>query len=107
MRSAEVYFKSELAGVITENDNGGYTFKYLDLWVANEKKAPISLTLPKTTEAYTSGILFPFFYHLLPEGTNKQMVCESLKIDKDDFFSLLVATAQIDTIGAVTIKEIT
>jgi len=106
MRIAEVYYKSIAAGVLTEHDNGTYEFRYYDLWLTDKKKSAISLTLPKTNQVHVSSVLFPFFYHLLPEGTNKKLVCDTMRIEPDDYFSLLVATAKFDTIGAITIERI-
>jgi serine/threonine-protein kinase HipA len=43
---------------------------------------------------------------MLPEGSNKQVVCRFCRIDEDDYFGLLLATAKGDTIGAVTVETI-
>ena len=40
---------------------------------------------------------------MLSEGVNKKLQCTQLKIDEEDNFGLLAATAQYDTIGAVTV----
>lgn len=40
---------------------------------------------------------------MLPEGSNKQVICRRKKIDTDDYFSLLVTVAKYDTIGAVRV----
>ena len=105
MRQAEIYFKGEKAGLLTQEDDGRFTFQYHDLWISDDRKLPISLTLPKTKQEYKSDYLFPFFYNMLPEGTNKQVVCKHMRIDSDDYFSLLLITARHDTIGAVTVKK--
>jgi len=106
MRQAEIYFKDEEAGLLTQLDDGSFTFRYHDQWMSDNRKPPISLTLPKNKQKYYSDYLFPFFYNMLPEGTNKQVVCKHMRIDKDDYFSLLLSTARYDTIGAVTVKKI-
>jgi len=43
---------------------------------------------------------------MLSEGSNKAIQNRLLKIDENDYFSLLLATAMSETIGALTIKEI-
>jgi serine/threonine-protein kinase HipA len=43
---------------------------------------------------------------MLSEGVNKQVQVQKYKIDGNDFFSLLLATAHEDTIGAITVKPI-
>ena len=106
MRQAEIHFKGEKAGLLTQLDNGHFVYKYDDIWMADTSKPPISLTLPKSNTKYESDYLFPFFYNMLPEGTNKQVVCKHMRIDNNDYFSLLLITARYDTIGAVTIKKI-
>tara|TARA_B100000745_G_C20029544_1_gene350427 strand:- start:467 stop:787 length:321 start_codon:yes stop_codon:yes gene_type:complete len=106
MRQAEIYYKGEKAGMLTQLDNGHFVYEYEDLWLADNSKPPISLTLPKSKNKYESDYLFPFFYNMLPEGTNKQVVCKHMRIDTNDYFSLLLITARYDTIGAVTVRKI-
>lgn len=106
MRQAEIYYKSEKSGLLTQLDNGHFVYEYDNIWLANNSKPPISLTLPKSNKKYESNYLFPFFFNMLPEGTNKQVVCKHMRIDTDDYFSLLLITARYDTIGAVTVKKI-
>jgi len=106
MRQAEIYYKNESAGFLTQNDDGSFIFEYTDLWVSGTDKPSISLTLPKRKQNYQSDYLFPFFYNMLPEGANKQSICKQMRIDRDDYFSLLTISAQYDSIGAVTVKTI-
>ena len=106
MRKASVLYKNEEAGILTQLDNGSFTFRYHDDWHTAVNKPPISLTLPKSNQIYSSSHLFPFFYNMLPEGTNKQKVCFKLRIDKNDHFGLLLQTAKNDTIGAIRILKI-
>jgi serine/threonine-protein kinase HipA len=106
MRQATVYFKGEEAGILAQQDDGSFLFQYAPSWMDDHRKPAISLTLPKTYEAYRASFLFPFFYNLLPEGSNKQVVCQLYKIDRDDYFGLLLTTATNDTIGAVTVRKL-
>jgi len=48
-----------------------------------------------------------FFYGMLAEGINKDIQCRLLKIDEEDDFTRLIKTAGEDTIGAITVKELT
>lgn len=107
MRQATVLYKNEEAGTLSQLDDGSFEFTYLASWVKDPSKPPVSLTFPKTTNPYHSTHLFPFFYNMLPEGSNKQTVCYQLRIDEDDFFGILMATAKTDTIGAVRIVKTT
>lgn len=107
MRRAKVFYKNEHAGTLSQLDDGSFEFAYLDVWVLNPAKPAVSLTLPKTLEPYRSSFLFPFFFNMLPEGSNKESVCFHLRIDQDDHFGILLATSKTDTIGAVRVlKEI-
>ena len=106
MRQAEILYKKESAGLLTQLNNGSFVFKYHSLWFNDTSKPAISLTLPKTQQEYQSQYLFPFFYNMLPEGSNKQTVCFENRIDIKDEFGILITTAKHDTIGAVTIKKI-
>lgn len=106
MRQAQVFSNGVLAGLFTETDSGEYIFCYDDSFLMDEKQTAISLSFPKSKRIFTSDIMFPFFYNLLSEGTNKSIQCQSLKIDENDAFGLLLATAHTDTIGAITVKKI-
>jgi serine/threonine-protein kinase HipA len=105
MRRATVYFRGEEAGILTGDDDGSFNFRYSDLWMADPQKPPISLTLPKRLQEHRSGHLFPFFFNMLPEGSNKETICRLMRIDRNDLFGLLLAAAGDDAIGAVTIRK--
>lgn len=67
MRQAYIFYKDQLAGILTEND-AGYEFRYLPEYISLGKAKAVSMTLPLQEEAYTSPVLFPFFDGLIPEG---------------------------------------
>jgi HipA-like protein len=104
MRKAKIVYKNEDAGVLSQHDDGSFTFQYHDSWMADSTKPGISLTLPKTTQEFHSKFLFPFFFNILPEGSNKQVVCKYNKIDRDNYFGLLMTTAKNDSVGAVRVR---
>ncbi|MBC8345710.1 MAG: HipA N-terminal domain-containing protein [Candidatus Marinimicrobia bacterium] len=105
MRVAKVYRNEQLAGTLIQYNPKNYEFRYDDTWFTNDNLPAISLTLPKTQQTYRADHLFPFFFNMLSEGVNKKLQCRQLKIDENDYFGLLVATAATDTIGAVTIER--
>lgn len=105
-RRAAIYNNKVLAGYLEKNKKGEYLFQYEEEYLANSETSAISLTLPKSEKIYRSKVLFPFFFGLLSEGVNKLTQCKLLKIDEDDHFSLLMKTAKNDTIGAITVKEL-
>lgn len=105
-REAYIYNNDILAGTLVKTDSQQYTFRYDDAYFSNPGCYAISLSFPKTQQEYFSKVLFPFFYGLLSEGINKQTQCRLLRIDENDHFGLLLATAKSDTIGAITVREV-
>lgn len=106
MRKLAIYRNKEYAGILTEKNRSEYVFRYDDAYYVDTNKPAISLTLPKSQQEYTDAVLFPFFFNMLSEGVNRQLQSRLLKIDEQDNFGLLAATAQYDTIGAITVKPI-
>ena len=64
------------------------------------------LAMPVRKEAYHSIHLFPYFFNMLSEGSNRQVQSMLHHIDENDDFGIMLATAQHDTIGAVTVKPL-
>ena len=106
MRKAEVYRNGILAGTLLEENRNSYIFRYDNAYFNDDKQPAISLTIPKSKQQYHAKYLFPFFFNMLSEGMNRQLQSIQLKIDKKDNFGLLLATARVDTIGAITIKPV-
>ena len=106
MREAIILYKNEEAGILSQHDDGSFTFRYNDSWLTDSNKSSISLTLPKNKQEYHSDYLFPFFYNMLPEGSNKQVVCKHNRIDSSDYFGLLMTIAKNDNIGAIRVTKI-
>lgn len=103
MRKCKVFVNNIEAGLLTENDNPReYIFKYNKKYIADNLPA-VSLSMPVSDYTYRSKTLFPYFFNLLSEGENRAMQSALHHIDKDDDFGILLATAQFDTIGAVTV----
>ena len=106
MRKLEIYCNGILAGQLIEENRKQYIFKYDEKYFIDEIKPAISITLPKSQMEYRSEFLFPFFFNMLSEGVNRKLQSIQLRIDEDDHFGMLAATAQYDTIGAITVKPI-
>ncbi len=106
MKQGKVYNNNTLAGIISKQDNGMYVFEYNDLYFADSTKPAVSITLPKTNKKYEANFLFPFFFNLLSEGSNKKLQSIYLKIDEEDHFTFLLKTAAHETIGAIRVEEI-
>ena len=104
MKRAEVYYKSSLAGILTENDTG-YEFCYNKDYLENKNAVPVSLTLPLTDKPYHSNVLFPFFDGLIPEGWLLDVALRNTDISYLDRMSLLLLCCK-DCIGAVSVVPV-
>lgn len=100
-KKGNVYFGNELAGIVSETDEG-YEFVYDAKYLEANKDRSISLTLPLQKEKFTSKVLFSFFDGLIPEGWLLQVATDYWKVKSNDRFELLLLTCR-DTIGAVTV----
>ena len=105
MQEAKVYRNSQFIGRLQKNDNGIYTFIYDKVYLLNSEALSISVHFPLQKEAFTSSILFAFFFNLLAEGVVKKMQCKAFKLDENDHFSRLIKTTQTNTIGSITLEE--
>ncbi len=101
MRQAKVFYKNQLAGILTEDD-GGYKFVYLPDYLVSEHAKPVSLTLPLQPEVFRSAVLFPFFDGLIPEGWLLDVALRNTDISVLDRMSLLLLCCK-DCIGAVSV----
>ena len=90
------------AGILQETDAREYVFTYDE----NYHGEPVCLAMPLRKEPYRSAHLFPYFFNMLSEGANRQMQSMLLHIDENDDFGIMLATAQHDAIGAVTVKPL-
>lgn len=106
MRQAEVYRDGILAGTLIEENRNSFIFRYNETYFADKEKPAVSLTLPKTKKEFQSKFLFPVFSNILSEGANRKLQGRLLKIDEEDDFGILLATARYDTVGAITVREI-
>ena len=105
MRKAAVYYKEFLAGILTETDDGDYTFEYDETYVIEHPQEGITLTMPVRSKTYTEKRLFPFFEGLIPEGWLLDIASKNWKINQNDRMGLLLACCQ-NCIGAVSIQPI-
>jgi len=102
MRRAKVYVKGIEAGTLTEFEKGkDYQFEYLDGYNGLE----VSRTMPIKEKSFKFDKFPPFFDGLLPEGIQLEGLLKIKKIDKNDFFSQLMAVGE-DMVGVVTVKEL-
>jgi serine/threonine-protein kinase HipA len=103
MRTGKVYWKEQLAGRLTETEEG-YSFKYDDNYLANAGAKAVSKTLPLQEQAFKSNVLFPFFDGLIPEGWLLDLAQQNWKLNTRDRMGLLLSCCQ-DCIGAVSVFD--
>ena len=104
MTTAEIFYNGRLAGFLSKS-GARYTFVYDKIYLGASGSRPVSLTLPLRAAPYESDVLFPAFINCLSEGDNKAIQNRLLKIDENDYFGLLLATAGGDRVGPLTIKK--
>lgn len=105
-RAVSVYIKGRYAGVLEEIDHDHYSFRYDDAYYNDPDAPSVSLTMPKDKQEYLSPFLFPVFFNMTSEGDNRIIQYRALRIDENDDFGILAATAHTDTIGAITVIPI-
>lgn len=105
MRSAAIYYKDVQAGVLTETDDGYYTFRYEEAYVKDYPEQFITFSMPVSGREYRDRALFPFFEGLIPEGWLLDIASKSWKINTNDRMGLLLACCK-DCIGAVSVHPI-
>lgn len=105
MRKAKIYYKEDLAGHLTETDDGDYLFQYEVDYVQNHKDQFLTFTMPVRTAPYKDKRLLPFFEGLIPEGWLLDIATKNWKLNANDRMGLLLACCQ-NCIGAVSVIAI-
>ena len=100
MKKANICLHDIHAGILEERE---YLKKYIFTYDGDYRGDPISVTMPIQKESYIFTHFPPFFDGLLPEGFLLEGLLKQKKIDRNDFFSQLIAVGN-DTVGAVTIQ---
>lgn len=72
MKTLNVFYETELVGILTEDNEERLSFKYSKSWVENPNSFPLSIALKLTEEAYGHLPTKAFFENLLPEGGVKE-----------------------------------
>ncbi len=102
MRKAEIYYKTDLAGHLTETDDGEYLFAYTEDYAKHHPDQFLTFTMPVHTYTYKDKRLFPFFEGLIPEGWLLEIALKNWKLNPNDRMGLLLACCQ-NCIGAVSV----
>ena len=102
----EVYIKGIFAGELERKAPHDFEFRYDESYRADSELPALCLNMPKSQAVYQSDRLFAVFANMLAEGYNRRLQSRTMRIDENDDFALLAATAQYDTIGAITVKPL-
>jgi len=101
MRVANVFMHGRKAGTLVEETTGRkYRFEY----DGDYDGEPISLSMPISERNFEYDRFPPFFDGLLPEGVLLEALLKRGKIDRDDYFTQLLAVGA-DLVGAITVEE--
>ncbi|MRH98196.1 type II toxin-antitoxin system HipA family toxin [Agrobacterium tumefaciens] len=99
-RTANILFKEEVAGTLTETAAGGTRFSYNADW----QKGDIACSLPSTKREHNWAVgLHPYFQHLGPEGWLREEQARSAHVVEEDDLGLLLRYGA-DCIGAVGVS---
>jgi serine/threonine-protein kinase HipA len=102
LRKAKIYYNENLAGYLTETDDGNYIFRYTSEYVELYPKQFLSFTMPVRIQPFKAKRVFPFFEGLLPEGWLLEISIKNWKLNPNDRMGLLLACCQ-NCIGAVSV----
>ena len=105
MRRAQIFYKETLAGILTETDEGEYTFQYEKDYVKNYPKQFITFSMPVSEQVYKDKRLFPFFEGLIPEGWLLDIASKSWNVNTNDLVGLLLTCCE-NCIGAVSVMPL-
>jgi serine/threonine-protein kinase HipA len=102
MRQAKIYYNDDLAGLLTETDEGEYTFQYEPGYVKQHPNQFLTFSMPVRDQPYTDKRLFAFFEGLIPEGWLLDIASKNWKLSPNDRMGLLLACCR-NCIGAVSV----
>ena len=100
MRQGKFLSKSFLPGVVTETNDGDYTFEYDNDYIQKFPYQLITFSMPVSRNYIEKNRLFPFFEGLIPKVGCLEIASESWKINKTTGMGLLLACCK-NCIGAV------
>ena len=91
------------AGELTRED-GRVTYRYLPEFLEWEDRFPISVNLPLSDKSFDENKTAIFFGGLLPEGFTRKSVAGNIRVDENDYFSILKALG-CECLGAICIVD--
>ncbi|MBI6117867.1 HipA N-terminal domain-containing protein [Salegentibacter maritimus] len=105
MRQAKIFYDNIFCGILTETNDGTFTFQYDEYYINRYPHQFITFTMPVRKKEYKDKRLFAFFEGLIPEGWLLDIASKNWKINRNDRMGLLLACCQ-NCIGAVSVQPI-
>jgi serine/threonine-protein kinase HipA len=101
-RALSVWWDDGLVGTLRLFPHGDLGFAYDPGWFADDRRHPISQSLPKREEPFNRRATRPFFAGLLPDEGQREAVAQTLGVSERNDFRLLEALGG-DVAGALTL----
>lgn len=105
MKTLNVFYETELVGILSEDNEERLSFKYSKDWLENPNSFPLSIALKLTEETYGHLPAKAFFENLLPEGSVKEILEEHSKSNIKGEFDFLKIYGE-DCAGAFVITPL-
>ncbi|OBX25270.1 phosphatidylinositol kinase [Gelidibacter algens] len=105
MRQAKIYYDKVFCGLLTETNDGDFTFRYDGDYINQYPEQFITFSMPVNNAEYKDKRLFPFFEGLIPEGWLLDIAARNWKINRNDRMGLLLACCK-NCIGAVSVEPV-
>jgi serine/threonine-protein kinase HipA len=100
-RTLDVYLHNDLAGHLTQDDDGDLSFQYAESWLQREGAVPLSHSLPLRAERFRRKECRGFFAGILPEQSQREMIARNLGISARNDYAMLERIGG-ECAGAVT-----
>jgi serine/threonine-protein kinase HipA len=105
MRQARILYDDKFAGILTETDEGQYTFTYDAAYVTSDPTHFLTFTMSVRPDPYVENRLFPFFEGLIPEGWLLDIATRTWRVNPNDRMGLLLVCCR-NCIGAISVEPI-
>lgn len=100
-RTLDVYLHTDLAGHLTQDDDGDMSFQYAESWLQRPGAIPLSHSLPLRKERFRRKECRGFFAGILPEEAKREMIARNLGISARNDYAMLERIGG-ECAGAVT-----
>lgn len=100
MKQLDVYSNDSLLGYLRD-EGDKLQFCYSEAWLNNSQAFALSSAFPLTADRYQGHVVLSYFDNLLPEGSVRNFIAQSLHISAENVFGLLARFGG-DTAGTLS-----